>query len=269
VKADVSQALAEGTATVLPAVTLGNGLTLTSAGFTARGARDYNEDRIGYTGAATGYWALADGLGGHRGGARAAEIGVEAGLASLEQSSAPRLEDRLKQAVSDAHARIRAIQKIEPAHSGMRTTLVLLGISGDDLVWAHCGDSRLYHFRDGRVLWRTRDHSVVQLLVSAGEIAENEMTKHPERSRLISCLGGDNSLLISAKGAGTPPRAGDVLLLASDGMWEHFEGWQLEAAVARCSTPEGLLSHLAGLVGDAMHPTQDNYTGLAVYVTQT
>lgn len=267
-KADVSQALAEGTATVLPAVTLGNGLTLTSAGFTARGARDYNEDRIGYAGAAIGYWALADGLGGHRGGARAAEIGVEAGLASLEQSSAPRLEDRLKQGVSDAHARIRAMQKVEPPHAGMRTTLVLLGISGDDMVWAHCGDSRLYHFRDGRMLWRTRDHSVVQLLVSAGEIAENEMTKHPERSRLISCLGGDNSLLISAKSAGTPPRAGDVLLLASDGMWEHFEGWQLEAAVARCSTPEGLLSHLAGLVGDAMHPTQDNYTAVAVYITQ-
>lgn len=267
-KADVQRGLAEGTATALPPVRLGNGLVLTCAGFSARGARDYNEDRIGYTGSDPGFWALADGLGGHRGGARAAEIGVEAGLASLEQSSATRLEDRLKQGVSDAHARIRALQKTEAGHAGMRTTLVLLGISGDDMVWAHCGDSRLYHFRDARLLWRTRDHSVVQLLVSAGEIAENEMTKHPERSRLISCLGGDNSLLISAKGAGTPPRVGDVLLMASDGMWEHFEGWQLEAAVARCATPEALLSHLAGLVGDAMHPTQDNYTAIAVYVTQ-
>jgi serine/threonine protein phosphatase PrpC len=55
--------------------------------------------------------------------------------------------------------------------------------------------------------------------------------------------------------------------LASDGLWEHFEGWQLEAAVARSGMPEGLLSHLAGLVGEAMHPTQDNYTAIAVYVT--
>lgn len=262
-----AQALAEGTATPLPPVKLANGVTLASAGFSARGTRNYNEDRLGYAGGSAGYWALADGLGGHRGGARAAEIGVEAGLASLEHSSAPRLEDRLKQAVSDAHARIRVQQKVEEGHAGMRTTLVLLGIDGNDMVWAHTGDSRLYHFRDGRLLWRTRDHSVVQLLVSAGEIAENEMTRHPERSRLISCLGGDNSLLISVKGAATPPRPGDVLLMASDGMWEHFEGWQLEAAVARCTTPEALLSHLAGLVGDAMHPTQDNYTGIAVYVT--
>ena len=263
-----ARALTEGTATPLPPVKLGNGLGLASAGFSARGARNYNEDRLGCADGGSAYWALADGLGGHRGGARAAEIAVEAGLASLEQSAAPRLEDRLKQAVSDAHARIRVQQKLEEGHAGMRSTLVLLGISTDDMVWAHTGDSRLYHFRDGRLLWRTRDHSVVQFLVSAGEIAENEMTKHPERSRLMSCLGGDNSLLISVKAAGLPPRAGDVLLLASDGMWEHFEGWQLEAAVARCHTPEALLSHLAGLVGDAMHPTQDNYTGVAVYVTQ-
>lgn len=262
------QVLTEGAATPLPPVRLGSGCTLLSAGFSARGARNYNEDRLGYAGSGPAYWALADGLGGHRGGARAAEIGVEAALASLEQSSAQRLEDRLKQGVSDAHARIRALQKTEPGHAGMRTTLVLLGIDSDDMVWAHTGDSRLYHFRDGRLLWRTRDHSVVQLLVSAGEIAENEMTRHPERSRLISCLGTDNSLLISTKAAGLAPRPGDVLLVASDGLWEHFEAWQLEAAVSRCDTPQALLSHLAGLVGDAMHPTQDNYTGIAVYVTQ-
>ena len=260
--------LLEGSATSLPAVALGDGLQLRSAGFSARGARHYNEDRLGCAGEGPGFWALADGLGGHRGGARAAELAVEVGLASLQHSAAPRLEDRLKQAVSDAHARIRALQKTEDGHAHMRSTLVLLGVSPDQMAWAHTGDSRLYHFRDGKLMWRTRDHSVVQLLVSAGEISEADVTKHPERSRLISCLGGDNTLLISTKGAGTPPRLGDVLLLASDGLWEHFDGWQLEAAVARCTTPEALLSHLAGLVGDAMHPTQDNYTAIAVYVTQ-
>lgn len=262
------QELVEGSAMALPPVTLGNGITLQSAAFSARGARSYNEDRLGCAGDGPGFWALADGLGGHRGGARAAELAVEVGLASLQGSAAPRLEDRLKQAVSDAHARIRALQKTEEGHVHMRSTVVLLGAGPDDLAWAHTGDSRLYHFRDGQLLWRTRDHSVVQLLVSAGEISEADVTRHPERSRLISCLGGDNTLLISTKDAGGPPRQGDVLLLASDGMWEHFETRQLEAAVTRCATPEALLSHLAGRVGEAMHPTQDNYTAIAVYVTQ-
>ena len=262
------QELVEGSATALPAVTFGNGVTLQSAAFSARGARGYNEDRLGCSGEGLGFWALADGLGGHRGGARAAELAVQVSLASLEGSAAPRLDGCLKQAVSDAHARIRALQKAEEGHVHMRSTLVLLGVSADEMAWAHTGDSRLYHFRDGKLLWRTRDHSVVQLLVSAGEITESDVTKHPERSRLISCLGGDNTLLIIVKSAGTPPRQGDVLLLASDGMWEHFEGWQLEAAVTRCASPEALLSHLAGLVGEAMHPTQDNYTAIAVYATQ-
>ena len=262
------QELVEGSAAALPSVTLGNGVMLQSAAFSARGARSYNEDRLGCSGEGLGFWALADGLGGHRGGARAAEVAVQVSLASLEGSASPRLEGRLKQAVSDAHARIRALQKTEEGHAHMRSTLVLLGVSADDMAWAHAGDSRLYHFRDGKLSWRTRDHSVVQLLVSAGEITESDVTKHPERSRLISCIGGDNTLLISVKSAGAP-RQGDVLLLASDGMWEHFETWQLEAAVTRCATPEALLSHLAGLVGEAMHPTQDNYTAVAVYATQS
>jgi serine/threonine protein phosphatase PrpC len=260
--------LTEGSATPLPEVKLGNSLMLASAAFSARGARDYNEDRVGIADGGKGFWALADGLGGHRGGARAAEIAVEAGLASLEASSAPRLEERLKQAVSQANARIRSSQKSEEGNASMRTTLVLLGIDSDDVAWAHSGDSRLYHFRDGRLIWRTRDHSVVQLLVSAGEIAESEMTKHPERSRLISCLGGDNALLISARSVGAPPRVGDVLLLASDGMWEHFEAWQLEATLARSTDPQTFLTLLATQVGEAMHPTQDNYTAVAVYITQ-
>jgi len=267
VNAATPQDLPEGSAAALPTVTLSDGRKLLSAAFSARGARSYNEDRLGVSGTGPVYWALADGLGGHRGGARAAELAVELGLASLEQSATASLEERLKQAISAAHAQVRARQKAEPEHHAMRSTLVLLGVSNDDIAWAHTGDSRLYHFRDGKLLWRTRDHSVVQLLVSAGEIAEADVPKHPERSRLISCLGGDNSLLISNRSAGAPPRPGDVMLLASDGLWEHFEGWQLEAVVARSSTPENLLSNLAAQVGEAMHPSQDNYTGIAVYIS--
>jgi serine/threonine protein phosphatase PrpC len=267
VNAAAPQALAEGSATPLPDVILGNGLKLLSAAFSARGMRTYNEDRLGIAGSGIGYYALADGLGGHRGGARAAEVVVEAGLASLEHSVAPRLEDKLKQAVSGAHAQLKARQKAEPEHATMRSTLVLLGIGADGMAWAHCGDSRLYHFRDGKLVWRTRDHSVVQLLVSAGEIAEADVTSHPERSRLISCLGGDNALLISTRAAGMPPRVGDVLLLCSDGLWEHFAGWQMEATVARSADPQALLTHLSGQVAEAIHPSQDNYTAIAVYVS--
>src|SRR5690348_907757 len=211
-----------------PPLVLG-GIRFQSAGFSAQGSREHNEDRLGHVSAEGSVcWALADGLGGHRGGERAARLAVEAGFASLQKSSGSRLEDRLKQALSDAHAVILAAQRRNAEIEGMRSTLAMLGADGAGFAWAHAGDSRLYHFRDGRLLWRTHDHSAVQLLVSAGEVEEADIARHPDRSRLVSTLGGDGALLVSARHAGSPPRRGDVLLLASDGLWEHFDNFALE-----------------------------------------
>ena len=237
-------------------------LSLSSAAFSAQGARPYNEDRLGRQDG--GLWALADGLGGHKGGARAAEIAVQAGLASASHSAAPKLEDRLKQAVSDAHAAVRAGHRSQPELAGMRSTLVMLGVQQGDLAWAHTGDSRLYHLSGGRLQWRTRDHSAVQLLVAAGEVAEADIPTHPDRSRLVSCLGGEKSLIISSRHA--LPRAGDVLLLASDGLWEHFNEAELEEVVAQSAGPEALLAALVTKVERTPHVNQDNYSGIAVYI---
>ena len=243
------------------------GLRLRSAGFSADGAREYNEDRLGHVSSAdTACWALADGLGGHHGGARAAQLAVDASIVSLKRSSSPKLEDKLKQAISDAHAAITTEQRRNAEFAGMRSTLVLLGVDAGHLAWAHAGDSRFYHFRDGRLVWRTRDHSAVQLLVSAGEVAEADIARHPDRSRLVSSLGGDSSLLISARRAESPPRAGDVLLLASDGLWEHFDSLSLEKAVVETRGPEELLALLAKRVVADARPSQDNYSAIAVYI---
>lgn len=233
-----------------------------------QGARPYNEDRLGHATTVDGAcWALADGLGGHKGGSRAAELAVQSALQSVARSSASRLEDRLKQAVSDAHAGIRAEQRNHAEFADMRSTLVLLGLSHTDMAWSHCGDSRLYHFRGGRMLTRTRDHSAVQMLVAAGEVAEEDIPRHPGRSRLVSCLGGGNSLLISARSGGGAPLAGDVFLLCSDGLWEHMDTAGLEALVVAAPGPEALLMALDTRIIAAAHPEQDNYTAIAVFVT--
>lgn len=240
-----------------------------SAAMSYQGARPYNEDRLGRANLSDSvFWALADGLGGHKGGERASELAVQCSLQYAGRSSVPRLEDRLKQAVSDAHAAIRVEQKIQEDLSDMRSTLVLLGMSGGEVAWAHCGDSRLYHFRGGRQLMRTKDHSAVQMLVAAGEVAEEDIPRHPGRSRLVSCLGSNSSLLISARSTGTPPLAGDAFLLCSDGVWEHLDKPSLETMVAGSKTPEELLAALDAHILSAQHPEQDNYSAIAVYLTQ-
>lgn len=254
--------------TVLPEFDCG-GNRILSAAFSCWGAREYNEDRSSWI--ATGEracWVLADGLGGYHGGMRAAELAVDASLESFADSRVTDLGDALEQAVRAADARIRSAQLGEPQFAQMRSTLVTLSVSASRYAWAHAGDSRLYHFRDGELQWRTRDHSAVQLLVAAGELDESLIAGHPDRARLVSCLGGEHSLLISTRRGDDAPRAGDVFLLCSDGMWEHFNDADLQASLADCTNqPARLLQALAGVVRAAAQPDQDNYSAVAVMVS--
>jgi len=239
-----------------------------SAVSSAAGARPYNEDRLGQRRAReAAFWALADGLGGHAGGARAAALAVDSGLAAAADPTPADLEDRLKQAVNMAHAAVRAEQKSGAGFADMRSTLVLLGITAGDIAWAHCGDSRLYRFGDGKLAWRTHDHSAAQLLVTAGEITDADLSSHPDRSRLVSCLGGTNPLMIAARRVGRPPAAGDRFLLCSDGLWENFTDGELVEATAAAASPAALLRGLAAHIAAAAHPGQDNYSAIAVFIS--
>ncbi|MGH8373538.1 MAG: PP2C family protein-serine/threonine phosphatase [Gammaproteobacteria bacterium] len=253
--------------TVFPDFDCG-GKRFISASFSAWGARAYNEDRTGWNESGErACWALADGLGGYQGGGRAAELAVESGLDAYAHSPGTDLVQTLEQAIRAADARIHAVQQHESGHAQMRSTLVMLGVSEFRFAWAHTGDSRLYHFRDGQLRWRTRDHSAVQLLVAAGELDETQIAKHPDRSRLVSCLGGENSLLVSVRAGADAPQTGDAFLLCSDGLWEHFTDAALQAWMIRSADQPGqLLESLAREVDVAARPDQDNYSAVFIAV---
>ena len=91
-------------------------------------------------------------------------------------------------------------------------------VQGNHAYWAHVGDTRLYFFHGGKLESRTRDHSLVQQLFEQGKISEDEMTTHPERNKVYSCLGGPipPDIELSHK---MLLRDGDTLLLCSDGLW--------------------------------------------------
>jgi hypothetical protein len=90
--------------------------------------------------------------------------------------------------------------------------------------WAHVGDSRLYHFRKNKLLTRTLDHTATERLRTDGVITEEEMLSHPEKSRLLKCVGGPQKPTISL-GQEAPLHRGDALLLCSDGLWEALS-WE-------------------------------------------
>ena len=89
--------------------------------------------------------------------------------------------------------------------------------------WAHVGDSRVYQLRQSRVLERTRDHSHVEVLLREGLITEAEVQGHPMRNYVECCLGGDAALPEMSISARRRLKAGDVLLLCTDGMWANLQ----------------------------------------------
>jgi serine/threonine protein phosphatase PrpC len=214
----------------------------------------------------SGCWVLADGLGGHRGGATASRLAVEAVLASFEED--PSISQQaLATHMDRANRAVLEGQRAEPDLASMRTTVVALLASPEAAIWAHAGDSRLYRF-SGQTCERTRDHSVPQRLADAGEIPEEQIRFHEDRNRLLLSLGGRPDTKAELGQLNRAPRVGDAFLLASDGFWE----WVTEAEMQkdlRTWGPKGWLKKMEVQIQAKAPAGNDNYSAIGVLVRST
>ena len=199
--------------------------------FTLRGARRVNEDRIGYAERDNAVlMAVADGLGGHRGGEIAAEILVQTLLHSFQTLRHPVVQRPsvfLALGILQAHHAIVARGQDSQPPIEPRTTCVACLVQNGYAYWAHVGDSRLYLFRQNRFVLRTQDHTTIEELHQGGLLTEKEMLEHPQKSHLLNCLGAANTPTISM-GEETLLQPGDVLLACTDGLWEALAPEEIE-----------------------------------------
>ncbi len=107
---------------------------------------------------------------------------------------------------------------------------------GHQAVWGHVGDSRLYFFRQGRILEQTKDHSVPQMLLAAGEITADEIRNHPDRNRLLANLGDGKPNRFRVRKQ-IQIASGDAFLLCTEGFWEIVLEREMEAAFASATPP--------------------------------
>lgn len=210
-------------------------------------------------------WVLADGLGGHRGGEVASATAVQTILAAWQPTSelTPKSVEEL---IRLAQAAILDTQKAQPSLASMRTTLNLLINFEDKVIWGHVGDSRLYQFRDCAVAFQTKDHSVPQVLVDAGEIEPSQMRKHPDRNRILRAVGNPEGVKSAIIDAPRSLKAGDVFLLCSDGFWEYLTELEMVADLAKSATPEEWLQRMELRLLERAEKGHDNYTAMAVFV---
>jgi serine/threonine protein phosphatase PrpC len=235
------------------------------------GGRESNEDACGYLNREGRFCAVvADGAGGHEGGQVASRLAVRTLLSRFSEDPAGGAA-ALNDLVRDTNRAVLDGRASSPDLAQMYTTIVAVAVDlrGASMSWAHCGDSRLYWFHEGRLIERTRDHSLVQSLVDAGVLQDDELRGHPKRSTLQSALGMEEEELALASPPAPRPVAGaNVLLLCSDGVWEHIPDAMLEDLLRQSSTPDEWLAGIGVAVTEATRSAKshDNYTALAVWL---
>ncbi|MQA76083.1 MAG: Stp1/IreP family PP2C-type Ser/Thr phosphatase [Solirubrobacterales bacterium] len=202
-------------------------------------------------------FAVADGMGGAQAGEVASRIAAESFEPAPREGEPP--EAYLRQIAHAANERIHNLAQNDSSRSGMGTTLTAAMVEGDDVSFAHVGDSRAYVFRDGELRLLTSDHSLVEELRRQGRLTEEQAEDHPQRSIITRALGPEaevdvDTLTFSA-------RPGDVFLLCSDGLTTMVKEAGIAAAL---SESEGLDEAVKRMVREANEAGgRDNITAVA------
>jgi serine/threonine protein phosphatase PrpC len=236
-----------------------------TATLSAPGGRVDNEDFLGYRMAeGAGCWALADGLG-HLGGEIASRLAVDAAISSFGENPAISGE-ALNAHMVRANRAVLERQAAEAELMHMRTTMVMLIASPDGALWTHAGDSRLYWFRNGKIQEQTRDDSVPQRLVDAGEISAEQIRFHEDRSRLLNSVGARQDVVASNRAMPGAPEPSDAFLLASDGFWECVTEPEMEKDFSATANSKSWMVKMEARVKERARADHDNYSAIAVRV---
>ena len=241
---------------------------LSSAYVSRVGGRKRNEDACGYwTSDAGCCWVVSDGAGGHGGGDIASRLVVKTILERFAANPSVSGE-AVVSLLQSAHDEVMNAKEAEPQVGDMHATCVLLLIDRATglAVWGHAGDSRAYLFRQGQLVFQTRDHSLVQSMIDAGYGSVDMIRSHPQRSLLTSAIGNAGELLVSVSEAPVELDAGDVFLLCSDGWWEALDESRMLQELLVASDMDAWLENMAGRIEANAKNGHDNFTGLAVQI---
>jgi protein phosphatase len=209
---------------------------------------------------------VADGMGGAAAGevasAMAADIiyrHLSTAWAEDPEVSAARFAYRMKEAVELANQQIYAYAREHPDVRGMGTTVTAAGIFGDELYLTQIGDSRGYLIRNGEAFQLTRDQSLTQRLVDAGELTEEEAEQSERRNIILQALGPDPRVKVDLSRQRL--RRGDILILCSDGLSGVVKREEFSHIVAESADLPSLCSTLIDLANERGGP--DNVTVVA------
>lgn len=239
--------------------------TIEYAVYTDIGGRAVNEDSVKAMRNGDRYcFVLCDGLGGHGMGDVASGLVTEVFESCFNKADS--IKDFLPTAFSAGQDLLMDEQKRLNAYKKMKTTAVAAAIDKNKVYIGHVGDSRLYVFSGGKVLKRTLDHSIPQMLVLSHEIGEDQIRNHPDRNIVLRVMGveWENEQFELMK-----PISLDkcqALLLCSDGFWELIEDEEMCRLLSESSSPADWINKMAAVVRqNGRDREMDNNSAIAVW----
>lgn len=243
-------------------------------GFNMLGQRGNQEDALfpslGEATSARRVFMVCDGMGGHEHGEVASRCVAET-IGTLASAAGECTVELMRQTFEDAlDEAYRRLDALDGDGGGrgrtMGTTLTFLAFCTDGVLVAHIGDSRVYQFRRGQgVVFRTRDHSLVEDLIAAGELTPDEARSHPRRNIITRAVQPHQESPARATfRVLTDVRRGDLFFLCSDGVTEQVENAAL-AQILLADAP--LEQRMQTLVEECQRrETRDNHTGYLLEV---
>ena len=237
------------------------------------GNRNNNQDRFSAIETDEGVLLiLGDGMGGQPHGDEAAQILVDVAKKHYLDARRPIKKPKpfLAKLLLSAHEAIVDFGEAQSPPVTPGTTGVLCLVQESKAVWAHVGDSRLYLFQNGLPIYRTTDHSFVEMLYQKGEISRREQDSHPKRNQITQCLGGGLveepdptvSNMVSL-------REEDILLLCTDGLWGPMDDAVMGNLLCRPGNLDDIINAMAQEAEQLSYPHSDNVSVIALRLLST
>ena len=202
-------------------------------------------------------FAVADGLGGHRGGSIASEMAIDTIKSEFENWKGNSGDRFVTKAIKRANQEVFSTAQSHPELFSMQTTATVIALENDSLSIGHVGDCRLYRVRNGRLTILTKDHSQAAELLRLHLISPEEAPQHPGRHQLTRSVGSSPFLRVDLVKEKTKP--GDSFILCSDGLWSEVSNNIITDALLE----RGIEKSLEELVGMVLQAgASDNITGI-------
>lgn len=232
--------------------------------FSHIGQRSKNEDAIypKTNDKTTNLYMVCDGVGGAARGEVASNLVIESISECISSSNYTKLRSKIiEDAVENAEIKLNSYLEDHPDSSGMATTVTVAYFSDTSALVAHIGDSRIYHFRNGKILFKSTDHSLVSELLRYKHITEEEALNHPRKNEITRAVVAGRKGVKPEIKIIDDIEQGDVFLLCSDGVMESLTDAELIKMVGN-----NINESANEIVDNCSINSKDNFSGILIKV---